>query len=63
MADVEDHAEQILALIREFEQLDNETLRGKIFDLLEHIDHLHRSCVWRIFELTTEWGGRASSTA
>src|ERR687888_274195 len=58
MADVEDHAEQMLALIREFEQLQDEDLRGKIFELLEHVDHLHRSCIWRIFELTTELGGK-----
>src|ERR687888_106175 len=58
MADVEDHAEQMLALIREFEQLQDEDLRGKIFELLEHVDHLHRSCIWRIFELATELGGK-----
>src|ERR671936_133965 len=58
MSDIQNHASQVLELIREFERLENEPLREKIFELLEHIDHLHRSCVWRIFELTTELGGK-----
>src|SRR5262249_58187369 len=29
-----------------------------VFELLEHIDHLHRTCVWRLFELITELGGK-----
>src|SRR5919204_4815803 len=58
MSDIQNHASQVLELIREFERLENEPLREKIFELLEHIDHLHRSCVWRVFELATELGGK-----
>ena len=58
MANVEDHAERVLQLVRELEQLQDEATRNKVFELLEHIDHLHRSCVWRLFELMTELGGK-----
>jgi 3-phenylpropionate/trans-cinnamate dioxygenase ferredoxin component len=58
MADVEEHAERILEMVREFAQLEDEQVRAKVFELLEHIDHLHRSCVWRVFELMTELGGK-----
>ena len=58
MADIEDHAERLLALIEEFEQLEDGPVRDKVMELLEHVDHLHRTCVWRIFELATELGGK-----
>jgi len=31
---------------------------GVRFELLEHVDHLHRSCVWKVFELATQLGGK-----
>ena len=58
MADIADHAERMLALIQEFEQLEEGPLRDRVFELLEHVDHLHRTCVWRVFELATELGGK-----
>jgi hypothetical protein len=58
MSDIEEHAEQLLALVRELEQHEDEQTRNKVHDLLEHVDHLHRSCVWRLFELMTELGGK-----
>lgn len=58
MANVEEHAERVLQIVREFEQLDESPLRDRIFELLEHIDHLHRTCVWKVFELATQLGGK-----
>jgi nitrite reductase/ring-hydroxylating ferredoxin subunit len=58
MADVEEHAERLLALVHELEQHEDEQMRNKVLELLEHVDHLHRSCVWRLFELMTELGGK-----
>jgi nitrite reductase/ring-hydroxylating ferredoxin subunit len=58
MADIEEHAERVLEIVREFEHLEDEQLRNRIFELLEHIDHLHRSCVWKVFELAAQLGGK-----
>jgi nitrite reductase/ring-hydroxylating ferredoxin subunit len=58
MADIEEHAERILQLVHEFETLENEAVRNRVFELLEHIDHLHRSCIWKVFELATQLGGK-----
>src|SRR5262249_54761117 len=41
-----------------FESGDNAPAREQVFELLEHIDHLHRTCVWPLFELVPELGGR-----
>jgi nitrite reductase/ring-hydroxylating ferredoxin subunit len=58
MADLEAHAARIAELVGLFES-DRETeARAKVFELLEHLDHLHRTCVWRLFELITELGGK-----
>ena len=58
MPDVDDHAERVLQLVREFERLADARVREKVFELLENIDHLHRTCVWKLFELVTELGGK-----
>src|SRR5919108_3817508 len=58
MADIEEHADRLLALVRELERHEDEQTRNKVLELLEHVDHLHRSCVWRLFELMTELGGK-----
>ena len=58
MGDLEQHAARIAELVRQFEQGEDGGVRAKLFDLLENIDHLHRACVWRLFELTTELGGK-----
>jgi nitrite reductase/ring-hydroxylating ferredoxin subunit len=58
MPDLEDHARRITELIAELETYSDGAARQKMFELLEHIDHVHRSCVWRLYELTSELGGR-----
>src|SRR5919201_3228211 len=58
MTDSDDHAERIVELVRELEALEDDAVRNRIFELLEHIDHLHRSCVWKVFELATQLGGK-----
>src|ERR671936_1568275 len=58
MTDSDDHAERIVELVRELEALEDDAVRNRIFEMLEHIDHLHRSCVWKVFELATQLGGK-----
>jgi nitrite reductase/ring-hydroxylating ferredoxin subunit len=58
MADLEDHARRITELIAELETCSDEPARQRMFELLEHVDHVHRSCVWRLYDLMTELGGR-----
>src|SRR5262245_42135895 len=58
MADLEQHAARIAELMRHFESAAEAGARELVFELLENIDHLHRTCVWRLFELTTELGGK-----
>ena len=55
---VEEHAARIAELVQQFEAAEDAGVRTKVFELLENIDHLHRTCVWRLFELTTELGGK-----
>ncbi len=57
MADLEKHAARIAELVQHFEAGDD-GVKEKVFELLENIDHLHRTCVWRLFELVTELGGK-----
>jgi nitrite reductase/ring-hydroxylating ferredoxin subunit len=58
MADLERHAARIAELVRQFESCEDPQTREQVFELLEHVDHLHRTCVWRLFELATELGGK-----
>ncbi len=58
MADLEKHAARIAELVQHFESGADAGARDRVFELLENIDHLHRTCVWRLFELTTELGGK-----
>lgn len=58
MTDIEQHATRIARLVETVESTYEEPQRQQVFDLLENIDHLHRSCVWRLFELMTELGGK-----
>jgi nitrite reductase/ring-hydroxylating ferredoxin subunit len=58
MADLQEHAARIAELMRQIESGDEPPSRERVFELLEHIDHLHRTCVWRLFELVTELGGK-----
>jgi hypothetical protein len=58
MADLEQHAARIAELMQQLEAEAESPTRERVFELLEHIDHLHRTCVWRLFELVTELGGK-----
>src|SRR5262245_28980844 len=58
VADLEQHAARIAELMWEFESGGDAVPRERVFELLEHVDHLHRTCVWRLFELVTELGGK-----
>ena len=58
MAHLEQHAAEIAELMQQFESGGDSVAREKVFELLEHVDHLHRTCVWRLFELVTEMGGK-----
>jgi nitrite reductase/ring-hydroxylating ferredoxin subunit len=58
MADLERHAARIAELMQQLEAGADPQTRESVFGLLEHIDHLHRTCVWRLFELITELGGK-----
>jgi nitrite reductase/ring-hydroxylating ferredoxin subunit len=55
---LEHHAARIAELVGQIEAGEDTAVRTRLFELLEHIDHLHRTCVWRLFELTTELGGK-----
>src|SRR5262245_17365764 len=58
MAEVDQHAARIAELMQQLESgAISPTVQG-VFELLEHVDHLHRTCVWRLFELVTELGGK-----
>ena len=56
--EVEKDAARIAELVKCFEESKDYESQEKIFELLERIDRLHRACVWRIYELTTELGGK-----
>jgi len=58
MSELEQHATRIAELMRQVEESAEPPNRESIFELLGHIDHLHRTCVWRLFELVTELGGK-----
>jgi len=58
MPDLEQHAARIAELMQEIESAAGPPARETVFELLEHVDHLHRTCVWRLFELVTELGGK-----
>jgi hypothetical protein len=56
--EVEQDAARIAQLVKVFEESNDYESQEKIFELLQRIDRLHRTCVWRIYELTTELGGK-----
>jgi nitrite reductase/ring-hydroxylating ferredoxin subunit len=58
MADLDQHAARIAELMQQLESGAEPQTQERVFELLEHIDHLHRTCVWRLFELVTELGGK-----
>ena len=56
--EVEQDAARIAQLVKHFEETKDYEMQEKIFELVERIDRLHRTCVWRIYELTIELGGK-----
>ncbi len=57
-AEVEEDAARIAELVKHFEESKEWEAQEKVFEMLERIDHMHRACIWRIYELTTELGGK-----
>lgn len=57
-AEVEEDAARIAELVKHFEESKEWATQEKVFEMLERIDHMHRACIWRIYELTTELGGK-----
>jgi 3-phenylpropionate/trans-cinnamate dioxygenase ferredoxin subunit len=55
---VDAHAGRIAELIVEIESLPDSEAKTKAVELVEHVDHLHRTCVWRLFEILSELGGK-----
>lgn len=55
--DVEDDAARIAELVKHFEESKDWETQEKVFELLQRIDHMHRICVWRLYQVTTELGG------
>jgi hypothetical protein len=58
LEEVEEDASRIAELVKHFEQTKEYETQEKVFELLERIDHMHRAAVWRLYELTTELGGK-----
>ena len=57
-AEVEEDAARIAELVKHFEESKDWATQQKVFEMLERIDHMHRACIWRIYELVTELGGK-----
>jgi len=55
---LEDHARRLAELVSELESLPESDARTKALELIENVDHLHRSCIWRLFEVLSELGGK-----
>ena len=56
--DVESDAARVAELVKHFEQSKDWATQEKVFEMLAHIDHMHRACIWRLYQLTTELGGQ-----
>ena len=56
--EVDADAARIAELVKHFEESKDWVTQEKVFELLERIDHMHRTCIWRLYELTTELGGK-----
>jgi len=58
LAEAEADAAVIAELVKHFEESKEWDQQEKVFELLGRIDHLHRACIWRLYELTSELGGK-----
>lgn len=52
------HAGRIAEILVELESLPDSEAKTKTLELVGHVDHLHRTCVWRLFEMLSELGGK-----
>ena len=57
-AEAEEDAAVIAELVKHFEASKDWDQQEKVFELLERIDHMHRACIWRLYELMSELGGK-----
>ncbi len=57
-AEIEEDSGRIAELVKHFEESKDWETQEKVFEMLGRIDHMHRLCIWRIHELTTELGGK-----
>lgn len=55
---VEAHAGRIADIVAKIESLPDSEIKTLTLELMEHFDHLHRTCVWRLFEVLSELGGK-----
>ncbi len=56
--EVNEDAARIAELVKHFEESKDWEGQAKVFELLERVDHMHRACIWRLYEVTTELGGK-----
>ncbi|MGI9088784.1 MAG: hypothetical protein ACR2HH_13755 [Chthoniobacterales bacterium] len=57
-AEIAEDSACIAELVKHFEDSKEWETQERVFELLGRIDHMHRVCIWRIYELTTELGGK-----
>ena len=55
---VEAHAGRIAEIVDGLESLPDSEAKAMALELVENVDHLHRTCVWRLFEVLSELGGK-----
>ena len=55
---VEVHAGRIAQIVGELEALSDSDAKALALELMGHVDHLHRTCIWRLFEVLSELGGK-----
>ena len=56
--EVHEDAARIAELVKHFEESKDWEGQAKVFELLERVDHMHRACIWRLYEVTMELGGK-----
>ena len=57
-AEIEEDSGRIAEMVKHFEESTDWETQERVFEMLGRIDHMHRVCIWRIYELTTELGGK-----
>src|SRR5262249_2631336 len=57
LEEVEADAARVAELVKYFEQSKDWEAQDKVFEMLQRIDRMHRACIWRLYQLTSELGG------